>query len=130
MEVIMNLYVSTPQHTDIVRDAKNTLKAQTRVYLKMANPSWEIDSKLVNRLYKLSLGLPPYNGLFPGFDGNKPAGTIISDSNGLLLHANMDCVVLYFGKVIEVRYDAERTIENEILRSAPDEIYKEICHYI
>jgi len=130
MKLIMELYISPPPPVDIIRDAKNILTAQTRVYMKMANPSWEIDRKLVNRLYKLSLGLPAYNRLFPEFDKDKPDGTIITDSNGLLLRANEDFVVLYFGKIIEVRYDGNRMIENEILRSAPDEIYKEICHYI
>jgi hypothetical protein len=130
MKLMMELYISHTPPVDIIRDAKNILTAQTRVYRKMTNPSWEIDRKLLNKLYKLSLALPAYNRLFSEFDGDKPAGTIITDSHGLLLRANMDYVVLYFGKVIEVRYDGNRIIENEILRSAPDEIYKEICHYI
>lgn len=126
----MTIYVASPVTSGVIRDAKSTLTAQTRVYMKMSNPSWNIDRKLVNKLIKMALALPHYDGLFPFFDEGNPSGSILSDSKGPKLWANEDYVVLYTGKIIEVRHDSDRIIENEILRSAPEEIYKEICHYI
>ncbi len=108
----------------------DNLRAETNIYRKMENPSWKIKKNFVRRLIKISCSLPPCSAGIPEIESDNPTGCILSDSGGIILSASRGMVVLYFNRIIEVKQDCNYCIENEILKSAPCKIYREIYHYI
>ncbi len=104
--------------------------AEANIYNELSNPRWAITPRFAGRLIVLAGMLPEYNKGIPCIISKKNKGCIIANSDGRVLTSMNGIVILIAGKEIEIKEDADYIIENEILRSAPWNVYKEIYHYL
>jgi hypothetical protein len=109
---------------------KQRCQVEYRVYQEMPNPVWEISGLLVQKLITLAEHLPCFAGGIPRIDTSICAGCIISNCEGQLLIASNGTVILIVDKIIMIKKDEDRAIENKILSSAPKKVYKEIWMYL
>jgi hypothetical protein len=100
------------------------------IYSGLKNPTWTIKDYKGSKLIKLSKRSPEYIGGIPALVTKGYKGCILSDSKGVRISCSNGFLIIYDKSVIEFREDVNCTIENEILRSAPGEVYKQIYHFI
>lgn len=115
---------------------KHEIKRETRwivevkIYSEMQNPTWIIKKQLVNKILKLINGLPLYENGFPEVVVKNRVRQTLTNSEYFSVHCFEGFLVIHKGNLIVIREDIECTVENVILKSAPDQLYKNIYHYI
>ncbi len=96
----------------------------------MQNPFWPIKTSEANKLIILLKKLPIYEEGIPETINEKYKGCVLDNLNGSRITCHKGFVISYVNNLIEIKQDSDYTIENEILRLAPDNIYKEVRHFI
>jgi hypothetical protein len=104
--------------------------AEVKIYSEIQNPSWAMKKSMANRLLRLSKRLPCYYRGIPDISERGYKGCVLTNSEGFTIHCCNGLLVIYEKNVIEFKEDKNCFIENEILRSAPEEIYKEISYFL
>lgn len=104
--------------------------AEVTIYSEIQNPSWAMKKSMANRLLRLTKRLPCYYQGIPDISEKDYKGCVLTISKGYTIHCCNGFLVIYEKNVIQFKEDTNCVIENEILRSAPDEVYKQIYYFI
>jgi len=104
--------------------------AVINLYHELVNPAWIMNKGKVQKLIKMVRNLPANKGGIPDLDAEKNKGCTVKSSKGPRIICFKGSVIFYENNLIEIKQDTDFKIENEIMRSAPANIYKEVCHFI
>jgi hypothetical protein len=115
------------------RSASRTIdrwSAEVKIYREMKNPKWNITQRAGKKLLKLASVLPAYDKGIPGLTSGSKFKCILFLGDDVSLTAADGFVIVHRGNIIELKTDADRRIENAILRSAPIKLFMEMRHYL
>jgi hypothetical protein len=103
---------------------------EVKIYSEIQNPTWVMKKQSVNKVMKLINRLPLHKNGFPEEVIKNHAMQTLTNSEDFTVHCFNQILVIYKENLIEIREDLDCAVENEIVKSAPDKIYKEVRHYI
>jgi hypothetical protein len=109
-------------------DAKIEWQVEIKIYEGLQNPKWYISQKIANKLVKIFNSLPTYKKGIPNAEENRQLGCFVYNEKGSLIIANGDYVIGLRKNIIEVKMDGLDIIKNEILRTCPADLYRNVSN--
>lgn len=121
-----NSVLKTAESTEI-SNAQWT--AMIRINNEIQNPEWAIKNSEANKFQKLMKMLPFYQGIIPNIalENNRCE---IRNTQGIKIVCYNGFVVSYNSGLIVIKSDSDYTLENEILKSMPENVYKEVFRFL
>lgn len=116
---------------DVSNDVLNTQwTAEVSINNEIQNPEWVIKESEAKKLLKLLKKLPLYQERIPNLlvENNKWCALRNTGRHKIVCYKGF--VVSYDSGLIIIKSDKDCMLENEILKSMPENIYKEIFHFI
>jgi hypothetical protein len=104
--------------------------AEINIYSELQNPLWLVNEQTAKKIIKKCRRLPYYISGIPRFRDTLNNGCKLAGTGYLVIHSYGSIVVIYDKNIIEIKEDTDFTVENEILKSAPEVVYKKIYFYI
>ena len=109
-------------------DAKIEWQVEIKIYEGLQNPNWDINQKIASKLIKIFNSLPAYKKGIPNAEGNGQLGCFIYNDTGSFLFACADYVIGLRKNIIEAKMDGLDIIKNEILKTCPADIYRNVSY--
>lgn len=103
---------------------------EVNIYEGLQNPFWVLKTGTINKLIKMLKKLPLYKNGIPDLIKKSYKGCVLFNMNNQRIVCGEGYVMIYDNNMIEIKEDCDYTVENEILRAAPENIYKEVCHFL
>ena len=104
--------------------------AEINIYSKLQNPFWIVNEQNVKRIIKICRELPYHTTGIPQLNETQTNGCKLSGPNDSVIHSFGRIILIYKKNIIAIKEDIDFTVENEILKSAPERVYKKIYFYI
>jgi hypothetical protein len=104
--------------------------ATADIYSDLSNPEWNINSRLINKLSRVWGQLKPYEGGIPKIPEAGYRGCLIKYSSETVWHTFDGKVIKLSNNIFEIKLDTNREFENQILRSASDEVFRAVVTHI
>ena len=110
--------------------AKNEWQVEIKICEGLKNPKWDISEKIANKIYKIFQKLPSYYQGIPNMEESTNLSCLVQNQEGNAIIAFGDFVVGKIKNVIEIKLDGLDTIKNEILRTCPTNLYRNLSYFL
>ena len=109
--------------------AINEWQVEIKIYEGLQNAKWNINQKIVNKLVKIFHSLPDYKKGIPNAEETEQLGCLVYNETGSFLIAYKDYVIGLRRNIIEVKMDGLDIIKNELLRTCPADLYRNVNYF-
>ncbi len=110
--------------------SKALWQVEIKIHEDLQSINWEINNKIANEIEKIFNKLPTHKKGFPNLNKTGPFNcSIHHESNAFICTLN-DWVIGFKSNVFEVKMDGMYIIKNEILRTCPAELYRNVCNLL